>query len=141
MISAVPMRRDFSRPGSCSCPCPSLRERAVRRPWNDSSFPTRRSCGRGPGKGSRSAVERWVWQEHRSPQAVVDFNAVAGRVADRSVVYAACYIESDRAHDGLWLQVGSDDQSKVYLNGREIYQYRQTRKYRGMYRGWTRSVR
>ncbi len=48
-------------------------------------------------------------------------------MADRSVVYAACYIENDRARDGLWLQVRSDDQSKVYLNGREIYQNRQTR--------------
>ena len=57
----------------------------------------------------------------------MDFNAVVGRVADRSVAYAVCYIESDRARDGLWLQVGSDDQAKVYLNGREIYQYRLTR--------------
>jgi len=80
-----------------------------------------------PGEGVAIGGQRWVWQEHRSPRAVVDFNAVAGRVADRSVVYAACYIESDRARDGLWLQVRSDDQSKVYLNGREIYQNRQTR--------------
>jgi hypothetical protein len=64
------------------------------------------------------------WQEHRSPKAVVDFNAVLGRVAERSVAYAVCYIESDRARDGLWLQLGSDDQAKVSLNGREIYQAR-----------------
>jgi hypothetical protein len=64
-----------------------------------------------------------VWQEHRSPQAVVSFNAVLGRVADRSVAYAACYLESDRARDDLWLQVGCD-QAKVYLNGREIYRVR-----------------
>jgi hypothetical protein len=80
-----------------------------------------------PGEGVAIGGRRWVWQEHQSPQAVVDFNAAAGRVADRSVVYAACYIESDRARDDLWLQVSSDDQCKVYLNGREIYQYRQTR--------------
>jgi hypothetical protein len=80
-----------------------------------------------PGEGVAIGGQRWVWQEHRSPRAVVNFNAVAGRVADRSVVYAACYIESDRARDGLWLQLGSDDQVKVYLNGREIYQDRQIR--------------
>jgi WD40 repeat protein/predicted Ser/Thr protein kinase len=80
-----------------------------------------------PGEGVAIGGERWVWQEHRSPRAVVNFNAAARREADRSVVYAACYIESDRARDGLWLQVGSDDQGKVYLNGREIYQCRQTR--------------
>ena len=82
-----------------------------------------------PRPGERVAVggRRWVWQEYRSPRAVVNFNAVAGRVAERSVAYAVCYIESDRARDGLWLQVGSDDQGKVYLNGREIYEYRQSR--------------
>ena len=49
-------------------------------------------------------------------------NAVLGRATERSVVYAVCYIESDRAREGLWFQVGSDDQAKVYLNGRVIYQ-------------------
>jgi WD40 repeat protein len=64
------------------------------------------------------------WQEHRSRRAVVDFNAVLGAVTGRSVTYAVCYVESDEARDGLWLQVGSDDQSKVYLNGREVYEAR-----------------
>jgi hypothetical protein len=66
----------------------------------------------------------WLWREHRSPKAVVDFNSVQGRVVERSVAYAVCYLESDRARDRLWLQVGSDDQAKVYLNGREVYQIR-----------------
>jgi hypothetical protein len=64
------------------------------------------------------------WQEHRSTKAVVDFNAVLGGVAGRSVTYAVRYIESDKARDGLWLQVGCDDQAKVYLNGLEVYQAR-----------------
>jgi hypothetical protein len=66
-----------------------------------------------------------VWQEHRSPEAAVSFNAVLGRVAERSVAYAVCYLESDQARDGLWLQVGGDDQTKLYLNGRQIYECRQ----------------
>jgi hypothetical protein len=65
-----------------------------------------------------------VWQEYRSPRALVDFNAMLGRVAQRSVAYAVCYIESDEAHDGLWLQFFSDNQAKVYLNRQEIYQVR-----------------
>jgi hypothetical protein len=63
-----------------------------------------------------------VWREQRSTGAVVDFNAMLGRATERSVAYAICYIESDRARDDLWLQVGSDDLAKVYLNGQEIYQ-------------------
>jgi hypothetical protein len=65
-----------------------------------------------------------VWQEHRSTEAVVSFNEVLGRVTDRSVAYAICYLESDQARDGLWLQVGGDDQTAVYLNGRQVYQCR-----------------
>jgi dipeptidyl aminopeptidase/acylaminoacyl peptidase len=81
-----------------------------------------------PGEGVTLGGHQWVWQEYRSPRAVVNFNAAAGRMAERSVVYAACYIESDRARDGLWLQLGSDDQVKVYLNGREIYHDHRFRK-------------
>jgi WD40 repeat protein/tRNA A-37 threonylcarbamoyl transferase component Bud32 len=77
-----------------------------------------------PGEEVAIGGQRWVWQEYRSPLAVVDFNAVPGQVVEHSVAYAVCYLESDRARDGLWLQPGSDDQAKVYLNGREIYQSR-----------------
>jgi hypothetical protein len=70
--------------------------------------------------GGREAV----WQEHRSPGAVVDLNAAAGQITKRSVAYAVCYIESDRDRHGLWLQVGGHDWAKVYLNGREIFRSR-----------------
>ena len=65
-----------------------------------------------------------VWQKHRSPEAVLDFNAVLGGGTERSVSYAVCYLESNQPRDGLWLQVGSDDQAKVYLNGQPVYQCR-----------------
>jgi WD40 repeat protein/tRNA A-37 threonylcarbamoyl transferase component Bud32 len=79
-----------------------------------------------PRPGDRVAIgaRQWIWQEYRSPRAVVDINAVLGRVVERSIAYAICYLQSDRARQGLWLQLGSDDQAKVYLNGREIYQTR-----------------
>ena len=46
-----------------------------------------------------------------------------GQETNHSVAYAVCYLDSDRARDQLWLEVGSDDQAKVYLNGEEVYQY------------------
>jgi dipeptidyl aminopeptidase/acylaminoacyl peptidase len=77
-----------------------------------------------PRIGDRVQVgdREFVWREHRSPEAIVDFNAVLSRTTEFSVAYAVCYVESDRARDDLWVQVGSDDQAKVYLNGRKIYQ-------------------
>jgi hypothetical protein len=76
-----------------------------------------------PRAGERVLVggQPWVWQEYRSPKAVVNFHAVLGRKKDRSVAYAVCYVDSDDARDGLWLQIGGDDRAKVYLNGRQIY--------------------
>jgi WD40 repeat protein/serine/threonine protein kinase len=82
-----------------------------------------------PQLGARVTVrgQELLWQEYRAPEAVVDFNAVVGHVTERSVAYAACYLESDRRRNDLWLQIGSDDRAKVYLNGREIYQNRMIR--------------
>jgi WD40 repeat protein len=76
------------------------------------------------GERVRVGDQELRWREHRSPEANVDFNAVLGRKTHRSVAYAVCYLESDRARKDLWLRVGSDDQAKVYVNGQEIYQYR-----------------
>jgi eukaryotic-like serine/threonine-protein kinase len=75
-----------------------------------------------PGERVPSVGGGLVWREYRSPGAVLDFNAVLGRATELGVVYAVCYIESDRAREDLCLQIGSDDQAKVYLNGRQIYQ-------------------
>jgi hypothetical protein len=75
----------------------------------------------------RVGDKQLVWQEYCSPEAVLDFDAVLGQVKEWSVAYAACYLESDRERNDLWLQVLSDDQAKVYLNGKEIYQYRWNR--------------
>jgi Tol biopolymer transport system component len=77
-----------------------------------------------PGQAVPVGDRELIWQEHRSPGAIVDFNAVLGRMTEWSVAYAVCYIESDRARDDVWLQVASDDQAKVYLNGGQIWQFR-----------------
>ena len=76
-----------------------------------------------PRAGERVPVGdgRLTWREYRSPESVLDLNLVMGRATELSVAYAVCYVECERARDGLWLQVGTDDQAKAYLNGREVY--------------------
>jgi hypothetical protein len=49
----------------------------------------------------------------------IDFNAILGRETTQSVAYAVCYIRSEIEQRGLRMLVGSDDQAKVYLNGKE----------------------
>ena len=79
-----------------------------------------------PQPGDQVLIEnrRLEWQPLRSQDAVLDFNAVLQRMAKQSLAYAVCYVETDEARDGLWLQVASDDQSKVYVNGTQVYCYR-----------------
>src|SRR5262249_44192041 len=43
--------------------------------------------------------------------------------------YAVCYIQSEVHQTNLCIKVGSDDQSKVYLNGKEIYRCERDRSY------------
>jgi Tol biopolymer transport system component len=76
-----------------------------------------------PRIGERVSVgdRELVWREHRSPEAIVAFNAVLGRQTV-GIVYAVCYVESDRARDDLRLEVAGNDQAKVYVNGQPIYQ-------------------
>jgi WD40 repeat protein len=79
-----------------------------------------------PRPGVRVLVDGrpFLWQKYQSRNSVLNFNAVLGRVADRSVAYAVCYLECDEARDGIWLQLGADDQAKVFLNGRQIHRVR-----------------
>jgi hypothetical protein len=54
----------------------------------------------------------------------MDFNAILGQdFSGQCVAYAVCYIWSEREQGGLRMLVGSDDESKVYLNGKQIYEY------------------
>ena len=42
------------------------------------------------------------------------------RQVDFSIGYAGCYLNAERERHNLLLKIGSDDQVKVYLNGKEI---------------------
>jgi hypothetical protein len=37
------------------------------------------------------------------------------------VAYAVCYLRSEAEQRGLQMLVGSDDEAKVYLNGKQVY--------------------
>jgi WD40 repeat protein len=62
------------------------------------------------------------WQEVAQKDYVIDFNAILGRVTTLSVAYAVCYIRSEAEQRGLRMLVGSDDEAKVYLNGKQVHE-------------------
>jgi Tol biopolymer transport system component len=65
----------------------------------------------------------YTWQVHHAEGPVLDFIRLARKVCNYCVAYCVCYVISEAERDDLLLQVGSDDQAKVYLNGEEVYQH------------------
>jgi hypothetical protein len=77
--------------------------------------------------GDHATTREYTWQAYHDPEPVLDFNRLAGKLSWMSAGYAVCYVISAAERSDLFLQVGSDDQAKMYLNGREIYKYVRTR--------------
>jgi len=68
-----------------------------------------------------------VWRAVQLKDFVIDFNQILGEITEWSVAYAVCYLQSETAQTGLQMVVGSDDEAKIYLNGKEIYWNAQAR--------------
>jgi hypothetical protein len=61
-----------------------------------------------------------TWKKHRAPEFFLDFNHVLEKQVEYAVGYAVCYLIADQERKDLVLKIGSDDQVKVYVNGKEI---------------------
>lgn len=69
-----------------------------------------------------------VWQRHVAPEYFVDLQAIVGAGRSDDVVgYLVCYVHAPQAMNGLKLQMGSNDQAKVYLNGAQLLVWDKTR--------------
>ena len=81
------------------------------------------------GQRVRLAGSELVWRKVRLEDYEIDFNLLVGEKTNWAVAYAVCYIQSETEQTGLVIHVGSDDQSKVYLNREEIYDRNDTGTY------------
>jgi hypothetical protein len=77
----------------------------------------------GAGETSSIGIAELKWQEVALEDFVIDFNAILGHETTQSVAYAVCYIRSEADQRGLRMLVGSDDEAKVYLNGKQIHRF------------------
>jgi len=82
-----------------------------------------------PKAGDRVKVggKDLVWKEHTCPEHLLDFNALLGAESEDSVAYAVTLVVAPRELTGVRMKTGSDDQAKVYLNGREVFKYTEER--------------
>jgi len=78
-----------------------------------------------PKAGEASSVARGQlkWRAVALEKDSINFNAILGRVTEHSVAYAVCFLRSETEQHALQMLVGSDDESKVYLNGTQVYRF------------------
>jgi YD repeat-containing protein len=76
-----------------------------------------------PKEGDRVVVggTELDWEKYHASDYYLNFNEYLGRTFDDAVGYAVCYIVCDIDLSHLSLKLGSDDQIRVYLNGRQIH--------------------
>jgi hypothetical protein len=64
-----------------------------------------------------------VWKPHLFQDYAINFNALLRKETLWSVAYAVTYIWVPEVRTGLHLHIGSDDEARVYLNGRLLYHH------------------
>ena len=75
-----------------------------------------------PKAGDKVKVEgkELTWKKVKGSDYYLDLNALANEQTERTMAYAVCYIQSETERKDLHLKMGSNDQGKVYLNGKAL---------------------
>jgi hypothetical protein len=61
-----------------------------------------------------------TWKAHKCDDFLLNINGVLGEQTEDVVAYAVTYVVTDAEIKDLKMKIGSDDQCKVYLNGKEV---------------------
>ena len=72
------------------------------------------------GDKVKAGDKELAWKPVKAASHLIDFNEILGAETSNSAAYAVCYLESGSERKDLQLLMGSDDQGKVYLNGKEL---------------------
>jgi hypothetical protein len=82
-----------------------------------------------PKAGAKVKVgdKELAWKEHTCKEHLLDFNALLGGQTEDSVGYAVSFVVAPDDLKGVKMKTGSDDQAKVYLNGKEVFKYAEAR--------------
>jgi hypothetical protein len=68
-----------------------------------------------------------TWKAYQAKEYFFDFNDSLGQLTEDCVGYAVCYIVADEDLKDIKLKTGSDDQARVYLNGKQVLNQDQAR--------------
>ncbi len=62
-----------------------------------------------------------TWKSITAPTNFFDFNAILDSLNDRAVGYMVTYVECEQDIPDVMMSVGSNDQGRIYFNGKDIY--------------------
>lgn len=82
-------------------------------------------AGLKPASGTKTKTTggELAWKAFDAPDGMVDFHVASGKQADFSAGYLVAYLVCEKAFKDLKLKMGSDDQGKVWINGKEVLKY------------------
>ena len=82
-----------------------------------------------PKAGDKQKVgdKEAAWKAVRAKDFSLDLNDAVGTPNEDVVGYLVTYVVADKEMPDLTLLVGSNDEAKVYLNGKEVIKFDQTR--------------
>ena len=75
-----------------------------------------------PKAGDKVTVggKEFTWKKVKAADYFLDLNALVKEQTQKTVGYAVSYVRSETERTGLMLKMGSNDQGKVYLNGKPL---------------------
>ncbi len=73
-----------------------------------------------PKAGDKVTVsgKEFTWKKIKTSDYFIDLNGILNTQTEKTVGYAVTYVHSETERDNLDLKMGSNDQGKVYLNGK-----------------------
>ena len=80
------------------------------------------------GEISQVAGKDWAWRAYSSDDYRL-INRRVFRMFGPTLAYAVCYVQSDAVRNNLLMKVGSQGESKIYFNQKEIYRHDKPRKF------------
>ncbi len=79
------------------------------------------------GDTQKVGDKQGTWKAVKAKDYDLDFNVVLGGPHEDVLGYLVAYVVAEHELTGVTAAIGSNDESKLYLNGKEIYKFTETR--------------
>jgi hypothetical protein len=75
-----------------------------------------------PKAGDKVTVagKELTWKKVKATDYFLDLNAILNAQTEKTMGYAVCYVRSEEERTNLQLKMGSNDEGKVFLNGKVL---------------------